>query len=161
MRGRWLQHNDGSGATGRARTGQRGDFTGSSIAPPTSVQETNTNGSATVSWQPSVAGVTVTGYRVSLIPTYTDRVPAPNLEPNGGVVSDLLPATARTTFSGLLEDCHQRYEISVQTVTACGGLSSAVATQSFRPSGNVAQGQAPPYVVVLVDGDPSHHRVFP
>ncbi|MGP8000965.1 MAG: fibronectin type III domain-containing protein [Streptosporangiaceae bacterium] len=126
--------------------------TGSSIAPPTSVQETNTNGSATVSWQPSVAGVTVTGYRVSLIPTYTDRVPAPNLEPNGGVVSDLLPATARThTFSGLLEDCHQRYEISVQTVTA-GGLSSAVATQSFRPSGNVAQGQAPPYVVVLVDG---------
>jgi Fibronectin type III domain len=123
----------------------------SGIASPTSVQEADTNGSATISWTAPITGA-VTGYRVSLIPTYTDRVPAPNLGPNGGVVSDLLPATARTyTFSGLLEDCHQRYEMSVQTVTT-GGLSPSVTTQSFRPSGIVAQGHAPPYVVVLVDG---------
>ncbi len=134
-------------------------LSGSSIAPPTSVQEADTNGSATISWTAPITGA-VTGYRVSLIPTYTDRVPVPNLGPNGGVVSDLLPATARGyTFSGLLEDCHQRYKISVQTVTA-GGLSSSVTTQSFRPSGYVAQGQAPPYVVVLVDGILSHSPGF-
>jgi hypothetical protein len=123
----------------------------SGIASPTLVQEADTNGSATISWTAPITGA-VTGYRVSLIPTYTDRVPAPNLGPNGGVVSDLLPATARAhTFSGLLEDCHQRYEMTVQTVTA-SGPSPPVTTQSFRPSGHVAQGQAPPYVVVLVDG---------
>jgi hypothetical protein len=123
----------------------------SGIASPTSVQEADTNGSATISWTAPITGA-VTGYRVSLIPTYTDRVPAPNLGPSGGMVSDLLPATARSyTFSGLLEDCHQRYEMSVQTVTA-GGLSPSVTTQSFRPSGIVAHGHAPPYVVVLVDG---------
>jgi hypothetical protein len=136
-------------------------FTG--IASPTSVQEaditrvTPANGSATISWTAPITGA-VTGYRLSLIPTYTDRVPAVQKgvweggAPNGGVVSVLLPATARTyTFSGLLEDCHQRYEMSVQTVTT-GGLSPSVTTQSFRPSGIVAQGHAPPYLVVLVDG---------
>jgi hypothetical protein len=114
-------------------------------------QVTPANGSATISWTAPITGA-VTGYRVSLIPTYTDRVPAPNLGPNGGVVSVLLPATARTyTFGDLLEDCHQRYQMLVQTATA-GGLSPPVASQSFRPSGIVAQGHAPPYVVVLVDG---------
>jgi Fibronectin type III domain len=118
---------------------------------PASVTDTYANGSATVNWS-APAGTTVTGYRVTIYPTYTDRVPRPNLGPNGGMVQVTVSASTHSyTFPNLLVDCHQRYNVSVETKTP-SGLSQPVYTQSFRPSGNVAAGQDPPYVVVVVDG---------
>ena len=121
------------------------------IAAPVAVSDTYTDGSATVTWR-APAGTAVTGYRVTLYPTLNDRVPAPSLGANGGMVRVAVgPGTTRYTFSNLLADCHQRYDVSVQTMTA-GGESAPVFTPSFRPSGTVVPGQDPPYVVVLVDG---------
>lgn len=118
---------------------------------PASVSAGYTNGTATVTWN-APSGITVTGYRVTLYPYYTDRVPAPKLGPNGGMVQQTVsPGTHTYTFSNLLMDCHQRYEISVETQTPSGN-SKPVYTQSFRPSGIVTPGTDPPYVVVLVDG---------
>ncbi len=118
---------------------------------PASVNDTYANGSATVTWN-APGGTTVTGYRVTLYPTMTDRDPRPNLGQNGGMVQVTVSASTRShKFSNLLVDCHQRYEIAVETATQ-SGLSQPVFTPSFRPSGNVTAGQDPPYVVVLVDG---------
>jgi hypothetical protein len=133
---------------------------GGPIATPTSVTETDTNGSATVTWSAPAGSSSVTGYRVSLYPTYTDTVPKPKLGPNGGLEQQTVPASDRSyTFNNLYEDCHQRYEIAVETVTA-GGLSQPSYTPSFRPSGYVVPNQAPPYVVVLVDGIDSQQPGF-
>jgi hypothetical protein len=110
------------------------------------------NGSATITWSAPTSGQAVTGYLVDLDPTYTDRVPKPDLGPNGGTQEHTVPASARSdTFTGLYQDCHQRYQMSVRALTA-DGQSEAVSTSSFRPSGYVVPNQDPPYVVVLADG---------
>jgi hypothetical protein len=130
----------------RAATSSAGGSTA-----PASVTETSANGSATVTWQ-DPGGTPATGYRVTLYPSMTDRVPRPNLGRNGGMIQVTVSASTRSyTFANLLVDCHQRYEIAVETTTQ-SGLSQPVYTPSFRPSGIVAAGQDPPYVVVLVDG---------
>ncbi len=122
------------------------------IAPPTSLRLFGpeiTNGEATVSCDAPTKEA-VTGYAVTLIPSYNDRVPQPGLSgPSGGVVTHIDSPYARDdTFEGLLEDCHQRYDIQVQSITS-QGPSPPVTTPRFRPSGNVVPGEDPAYVVVL------------
>jgi hypothetical protein len=96
---------------------------------------------------------------VDINATYTDRVPAPSLG-GGGVQQDTVPASARSyTFSGLYQDCHERYRMSVTALSA-SGPSAPVFTQSFRPSGYVMPNQDPPYVVILVDGIDSQQPGF-
>jgi hypothetical protein len=73
-------------------------------------------------------------------------------------VQRTVPASSRSaTFGGLLEDCHQRYKFSVVALTtggldAAGGFSKPAFSLDFRPSGYVARGKEPPYVVILIDG---------
>jgi hypothetical protein len=149
------------GATAALITTQSGG-SGPSASPPTDVQASPgtgasnltpaANGSATITWSAPASGGEITGYEVDLQPTYTDRVPKPDLGANGGAQEFMAPASAGShTFTGLYEDCHQRYTMSVRALTA-NGPSETISTASFRPSGYVVPNQDPPYVVVLVDG---------
>jgi len=136
--------------------------TTSAAQPPTSVMaaagngpglNATANGEATISWKAPTSGPAITGYLVEVSPGYTDVKPAPSLGANsGGTQQYTLPPTTRSyTFSGLYQDCHQRYAMSVTALSA-SGPSQAVLTNSFRPSGYVIPNSDPPYVVVLVDG---------
>lgn len=119
---------------------------------PTRVTVQVGNGRATVHWSSPSSGPAVLAYRVTLTPTYNDRLPAPNLGPYGGAVSRTVGPTVRSWhFAGLLEDCHQRYHVTVSTLTATG-LTGSVTSRSFRPSGIVPSSGSPPYVVILLDG---------
>ncbi|MGW2525378.1 fibronectin type III domain-containing protein [Streptomyces sp. NPDC001617] len=132
------------------------------VGAPTNVTMQDVeNGRATVHWDPPDSGATVTGYNVTLVPTYNNRRdPQPNLGPNRGVVSRIVDPTNRSSsFDGLLEDCHQRYKIEVNARTARGAGSTAT-TSDFRPSGIVTPGADPLYVVILVDGIRSHQPGF-
>jgi hypothetical protein len=124
--------------------------TGSSVGAPQNVQVTPSNGTAYVTWQPPATGANlVTGYEVTATPVYNDRLPAPNA---GTVQVPVNSATTLSTvISGLVEDCHERYTISVSAVS--GSTAGPAATSdSFRPSGIVTSNPAPPYVVILIDG---------
>src|SRR5580698_2733315 len=107
------------------------------------------NGSAQISWSPPASSSKnpITGYIVGVIPTYTDRLPDPQAR---SVIETVGPDVRKASITGLLEDCHQRYSITVTPQTATGTEDPA-ATPSFRPSGIVSKGD-PPYVVVLLDG---------
>jgi hypothetical protein len=75
-------------------------------------------------------------------------------------VSQKVAATSHSVqFTGLLEDCHQRYQIQVSAETARGSGGWATSS-SFRPSGIVTPGKTPPYVVILVDGIASQQPGF-
>ena len=109
------------------------------------------NGKVTVSWTSvkSIDGAAVTGYEVRPEPDGTDRVPPPSLVTPP---AQRVPATVSSlTVSGLLEDCHQLYQVVVTPETGPGS-GPAGKSPVFRPSGIVESGKAPPYVVILLDG---------
>ena len=109
------------------------------------------NGKVKVSWTHvnSSDGAAVTGYEVRAKPDGTDRVPLPSLEtPPAQRVSATDPPSAN--ISGLLPDCHQRYQVVVTPETNAGSGPPAI-SRPFRPSGIVSPGR-PPYVVILLDG---------
>jgi hypothetical protein len=122
----------------------------SGIGPPQNLQIFPHNGSVHVTWQPPATGAAlVTGYEITATPFYNDREPPPN----AGALdfSFNSPTTLSTDVQGLVEDCHQRYTISVSAQNG-SSLGAAANSQSFRPSGIVTAGAAPPYVVILLDG---------
>ncbi|MBV9280014.1 MAG: alpha/beta fold hydrolase [Chloroflexi bacterium] len=114
------------------------------------------NGSVVVAWRPptSDGGSPITGYVVTATPGYTDRLHGPKAEV---MTKDVGATTLSWDFQGLVEDCHQRYAISVAAENAAGVGPAATGTTmdgstTFRPSGVVVPGKAPPYVVILLDG---------
>jgi len=116
---------------------------------PQSLHLSYGNGQAQLSWSPPTdsGGSRVNGYVVTLRPTYSDRLP----NPSAPGTSTTYPASVdAVSVTGLLEDCHQRYSLSVAARNAAGTGAPATAS-SFRPSGIVTAGQ-PPYVVILLDG---------
>ena len=125
--------------------------TGPSAGAPQDLQVVPHNGSVDVTWQPPATGANlVTGYEITATPFYNDRVPAPN----AGTLQFFLnsPTTLSTDVQGLVEDCHQRYVISVSAQTGTS-VGPAATSDSFRPSGIVtASTTGPPYVVILLDG---------
>ncbi len=119
------------------------------VGAPQSLRVTPENGSAEVSWLPPNTGANlVSGYIITATPTYTDRVPSPNAGSFSTVVNS---PTLSWKIPGLLEDCHQRYSISVSAENGVNVGPPAI-SDSFRPSGIVMPGATPPYVVVLLDG---------
>lgn len=110
------------------------------------------NGTVTVSWaRPAGSAVdSITGYRVTVRPAGNDRVPGP---PPDTITPPpkLVPVTTSSiTISGLLEDCHQLYQVVVRPETGAGA-DAPVMSRVFRPSG-IVERQQPPYVVILLDG---------
>ena len=115
---------------------------------PLNVQDVAQNGGVSVSWTPptsSPAGP-VTGYLVTAVPYYTDRVPSPPASSVAQTVSG-----TSVTLSGLVEDCHERYVILVSAENAAGA-GSATISGSFRPSGVLTPRTPPSTVVILLDG---------
>lgn len=109
------------------------------------------NGSVTVSWKLKKAAgapsIPITSYVVTATAAGNDRAPSPIAPP----VPISVPGNAHTaTVRHLIEDCHQRYTVSVTPETRAGAGTPGVST-AFRPSGFVARGQ-PRYVVILLDG---------
>lgn len=103
-----------------------------------------------MAWSPPASSPTgpVTGYLVSAVPIYTDRIP----RPSAGTVSVTLGGSVQSWgFTGLVEDCHQQYAVTVAAQNAAG-TGPTVVTSSFRPSGNLTAGSPPPFVVILLDG---------
>jgi len=126
------------------------------ILPPTSpnFSYSYANGNASVTWQtpPSPGTSPIIGYSVTFESNYpgaNDRLPTPPGEGGGIFVS---ASTRSVSYGNLLEDCHQRYYIEIQPENSEGIGEASFSYSDFRPSGNVIQGQAPPYVVVLLDG---------
>lgn len=122
-----------------------------SNAPTIRVDVKEGNGKVTVSWTrvKTSGGAAVTGYDVMAEPYGPDRVPPPRLVTPP---AERVPAanSKPITISGLLEDCHQRYQVVVTPETNSGS-DPPVTSRSFRPSGIVNPGR-PPYVVILLDG---------
>ena len=118
------------------------------------------NGTVTVSWV-GTASTAVTSYMLTASPDGNDRLPAPPLS-YGPPAPVSVPASASSaTLTGLVEDCHQLYTVSVTPEGATGPVGPTVTSSAFRPSGivsafgpsyDVPSGVAPPYVVILLDG---------
>ncbi|MDQ6613406.1 MAG: fibronectin type III domain-containing protein [Actinomycetota bacterium] len=123
---------------------------------PQDVRVTPCNGSASVTWRPpATTGATpITGYEVTVQPSYNNRKPAPDVRASSHFVPTAGPSglgLLSSSLTGLVADCHQRYMVLVAAVNS-QGIGPASQTGSFRPSGVVALGVAPPVVVVLIDG---------
>jgi hypothetical protein len=119
------------------------------IGTPQNLQVTAGNGYVDVAWSPPAIGANlVTDYVVRASPIYNNRLPQPFASP----VMAIDPPTSplKTRLSGLLEDCHQMYQISVGT-TSSSGVGPLATYPPVRPSGVVEPG-APPFVVILLDG---------
>ena len=142
-------HNPSSGTA----TVQAGAGGGVVLHPPTVG-----NGSIGVSWSYNATSTPVPdSFTVTATPAPTDRVPAPL----AGGVSVTRPGSATSaTLSGLVEDCHQTYTISVTPVFAGVAGTPAVWPVLVRPSGNVIPGIPPQFVVVLLDGIGSQQAGF-
>jgi hypothetical protein len=120
------------------------------VSAPTNLSVSDSNGEVTAAWKPPPIhnGSTIIGYTVTAEPTANDRRP----QPKSSAIS--LPVSASTPSAhlpGLIEDCHQRYVVTVAADTAAG-QGNAATSASFQPSGIVMPGKAPPYVVILLDG---------
>jgi virginiamycin B lyase len=130
---------------------------GSPTLPPITI--TNVvpgNGSVTVSWTTSPV---YTSYVITAVPAGNNREHPP-LVGTASRISNGPSGTFTFPVGSLIEDCHQAYSISVTPLL--GSLAGPVATwtTSVRPSGNVQQGVAPPYVVILLDGISSSQPGF-
>ena len=121
---------------------------------PTLTGVTPGDGTVSATWTPVPAA---SGYVVAAVPAGNDRVPAPAAV----VRSKSVPASAQSaTLSGLVEDCHQTYKISVTPTIGGGPGNAALWPVAVRPSGIVTPGERPPYVVVLLDGIGSQEAGF-
>ena len=129
---------------------------GGGLGAPTDLQVFPRNGDVAVSWQPPASGANlVTGYKITATPVYNDRRPRPSA---GGRSVQVGPNQLTADPGGggsngppLVVDCHQLYTISVSALQGTT-VGQAAVSNGVRPSGNVAQGEDPPYVVILVDG---------
>jgi hypothetical protein len=120
------------------------------IGTPQNLKVTAGNGYVDVAWSPPAIGANlVTDYVVRASPIYNNRLPQPFASPVMAVDPPTSPL--KTRLSGLLEDCHQMYQISVGTTSSSGVGPLAIYPPPVRPSGVVEPG-APPFVVILLDG---------
>jgi hypothetical protein len=116
---------------------------------PQGLQVTPLNGQADVRWFPPATNANlVTGYTITAQPVGNNRVPQPIV---AATVHTNKASELSVLMKPLLADCHQLYKVSVRA-TSAGGDGPAATSSLFRPSGIVAQGKEPPYVVILLDG---------
>jgi hypothetical protein len=144
---------------GTSATSASDQFSYPTPAAPAALSVAPDNGGANLDWQSASPGAApVTHYLVTVTPSSNDRLPKPNPAPSKQVIT--LSATAQSyALSGLIEDCHQRYDVSV-TAENANGRGPAAKSQGFRPSGIVTPGVEPPYVVILIDGINETQPVF-
>jgi hypothetical protein len=136
---------------------------------PQNLKVTLGNANATLSWQPPANnnGAPIQSYTAVAQPVYNNRL---SCNPDGSHCNPLpLPPTlsitcpgslwcngggspaTSATFNNLLADCHQLYRFGVYATDA-NGSSTTTYSDQLRPSGIVAAGKQPPYVLILLDG---------
>jgi hypothetical protein len=112
---------------------------------PTNLSVSIDNGTASATWLPPVSdgGCPITDYIVSAVPAPfpfgpngNNRLPNPEA---GQISATVGPTTLSATLSGLVQDCHQRYVVSVWAETGVG-LGPPATSASLRPSGIVHPG---------------------
>ena len=148
----WFTDHGRNGPSTIDRVNLRG---GGLPGPPELVDATPFNGGVRVEWRKPIqhGSSAISGYVITAQPTDNDRVPAPKAK---SLPKRVGPATLSTEIGGLIEDCHQRYVVSVQAQNA-QGLGQRADSDGFRPSGFVGPRKdatyvGPPYVVILLDG---------
>ena len=136
--------------------GQALSVSGQSFGTPSSPQFLNigpTNGGVVAVWTApkSDGGAPILGYTLTATPVYTDRIPRPSAS---AITRNVSSTTQVYILNGLVEDCHERYVVSVSARNAAG-IGAAATSSSFRPSGIVAPHsvvKSPAFVLILVDG---------